>query len=177
MPLQIVVGAFAFQNVLTLCLLRVSGKNLAQEQTKVTTETHIATPKTYSEAIQLALMANRLCFVTFSCPDKDNLPDDIDIHKSFSDYCPEGIENYPCENIAIDPGNTDWHYVGKRIRDIIDKAKWDHDAVYVLLDMVKSICNKEISDLLTKLFAPVVEEKLDNFLLPPRVLNALATGN
>ncbi len=150
---------------------------MEQKDSQVTTGTRISPPQNYSEAIQLAQLAKRLCFVTFSCPDKDDLPSDIDIHKSLVDDCPEGIEDYPWEDIAIDQEAPDWHYVGERIRDIIDKARWNHDAVFVLLDMEKSISNKEISDLLTKLFAPVVEEPINNFLLPPRILNALSKGN
>lgn len=147
------------------------------EQNKVTSETQIAPPQNYSEAIELARLAKRLCFVTFSCPDKDDLPGVISIHKSLVDDCPEGIEDYPWEDIAIDLKTPDWRYVGERIRDIIDKARWNHDAFFILLDMEKSISNKEISDLLTKLFAPVVEEPINNFLLPPRILSTLSKGN
>ena len=146
------------------------------KQTKVTPEMHIAPPQNYSEALQLTQMARRLCFVTFSCPDKDDLSGDIDIHKSLVDDCPEGIEKYPWEDIAINLENPDWHYIGERVRDIINKARGDHDAIIVLLDMEKSIGNKDVSDLLTKLFVPVVEENLDNFLLPERVLDSIKSS-
>ena len=146
---------------------------MKQEYSQVNPEMHIAPPRNYSEAIQLAQIAKRLCFVTFSCPDNDDLPGDFETHRSLVDDCPEGIEDYPWEDIAFDLENPDWHYVGERIRDIIDKARWNHDAVFVLLDMEKSISNKEISNLLTKLFAPVVEEKLDNFILPERIFEAI----
>lgn len=74
---------------------------MEQKDSQVTTGTRISPPQNYSEAIQLAQLAKRLCFVTFSCPDKDDLPSDIDIHKSLVDDCPEGIEDYPWEDIAI----------------------------------------------------------------------------
>lgn len=130
-------------------------------------------PKNYTEAIALAQMANRLCFVSFSCPDNDDLPGDFETHKSLVDDCPEGIEDYPWEDIDINLENPDWGHTGQRIRDVIDQARREQDTTFVLLDMEKSIGNKEISDLLIKLFAPVVKEPINNFLLPERILKAI----
>ena len=133
----------------------------------------IRVPNSYSEAIELALMARKLCFVCFSGPDNEDLPIESWIHITYIDDCPEGIESYNWEAIDIDTSNPDGYDVGKKIRDLIEKAREDKETIFVLLDMEKSIKNKDISDLLTKQFKPVVEENLRNFILPERIKDAL----
>lgn len=133
----------------------------------------ILKPKNYEDAVRLAQTANNLCFVFFTGPNNDDLPGEFEIHHTFVDDYPKGIDRFNWEAIDIDISNPNWYHVGEQIRGLIDKSRWDKDTIYVLLDMEKTINDAVIDDVLMKVFSPIVEEKIDNFILPARMINAI----
>ena len=110
------------------------------------------------------------------CSDTDdciNPEDESTFPEAYIDYIPKGCESLHSLCIPINLDEPDFRELKKDVDEILERAHFNTEQAYVLLDYEKRIGDKTISKALDELFRPVKEFNLHNVVLPFRIFSAL----
>lgn len=129
--------------------------------------------KTYRDVVDLLQVAQGLCFVFLTSDPDEDLPGDFPVAVPYIDDEPQGWEHYDSETIIVRKGCPDLGKIRERVADIRSLAQFFPAKTYVLLDWEKTLDDELITNQLTDLFTLYFRDGTDNFILPPRIADAL----
>mgnify|MGYP006872986180 FL=1 len=133
----------------------------------------MGTTRTYRDIVDLLQVAQGLCFVFLTSDPEEDLPGDCPVAIPYIDDEPPGWEHYDTETIIISKDSPDWEKIRERVADILSLVNFISDKTYVLLDWKKSLDDELVTKKLTDLFVLYFGTGTDNFILPPRISDAL----
>jgi hypothetical protein len=133
-------------------------------------------PLTYSEVLEHVRIAESYCYIFFISPPREEVfPGDSVSFYYVDDYLTGVVfcaRNPIC--IIIDVKDPDWEAVEKKVREIIETAKFNPTRRFVLCDMERLIANRTVSDHIGTLFRQAIDEHISNIILPERIIRALS---